>query len=132
MTGRRKCRELVAEFASFVEQFVCPVALHPVFQLFEMLGVFEIRDRHLMRAPGSLHRLAVHELWAGPAFRRAEHDHRPARPLDRLWRGARSLLDPVYFRQDRIKRAGQTLMHQCRDVAFHKMRLVAVAADQVG
>ena len=33
MAGRGECRELVAEFASFVEQFVRPVALHPVFEL---------------------------------------------------------------------------------------------------
>ena len=33
MTRRRECSELVAEFAEFVEQFVRPVALQPIFEL---------------------------------------------------------------------------------------------------
>ncbi len=33
MAGRRKCSEFVAEFASFVEQFPRPIALHPIFEL---------------------------------------------------------------------------------------------------
>ena len=132
MARRRKRRELVAEFASFVEQFVRPVALHPIFELLEMFGIFEIRDRNLMRAPSPLHRLAVHEFWSGPAFWRAEHDHGPTRPLHRVRRGTRRLLDLVYLRKDRIKRAGQTLMHHGGNVAFHEMRFIAVTADQVG
>ena len=31
-----------------------------------------------------------------------------------------------------IKRAGQTLMHHGRDVAFNEMRFITVTADQVG
>src|SRR5580704_16041337 len=106
MTRWCKCRKLVAEFASFVEQFVRPIALHPVFKLLEMFGIFEIRDRNLVCTPGPLHRLAIHELWPGPAFWRTEHDHGPTRPLHRLWRGTRRFLDLLYLCQDRIKRAG--------------------------
>ena len=44
----------------------------------------------------------------------------------------RRTLDLADLRYDRIKRAGQSLMHQGRDVAFHEMRFIAVTADQVG
>ena len=47
-------------------------------------------------------------------------------------RGTRRLLDLVNLRQDRIKRAGETLMHDGGNVAFDEMRFIAVAADQVG
>src|ERR1700722_10473414 len=101
-----KCRKLVAEFTSLVEQLMGPIALHPIFELLEMFGIFEIRDRNLVRTPGPFHRLAVDEFWPGPAFWRTEHDHRPTRSLRRVCRGTRRFLDPLYLRQDRIKRAG--------------------------
>ena len=97
-----------------------------------MLGILEVRDRNLMRTPSTLHRLAVHKLWPGPAFWRTEHNHRPTWPLRRVWRGTRRFLDLLYLRQDRIKCAGQSLMHHGRDIAFHKMRFIAVTADKVG
>ena len=97
-----------------------------------MFGVLEIRDRNLMGAPSPFHRLAVNELRPGPAFGRAEHDHGPTRPLHRIRRGTRGILDLVDLRKDHIECAGETLMHQGRDVAFDEMRFVAVAADQVG
>ena len=82
MARRRERGEFLAELAAFVEQFLRPVALHPVFELLQMFGVLEIGDRHLMRAPGALDRLAVDEFRAGPALGRAEDDHRPARALE--------------------------------------------------
>src|SRR5260221_14532674 len=108
VAGRRKRREFVTELAAFVEQFMRSIAFHPIFELLDMLGILEVRERHLMRAPSPLHRLAVHELWPGPAFWRAEDDHGPTRPLHRIRRGTRRILDPVNLRYDRIKRAGQT------------------------
>src|SRR5271170_17626 len=108
------------------------VAFHPIFELLEMFGIFEIRDRNLVRTPGPLHRLAVHELWPGPAFWCTEHDHRPTRSLRRVCRGTRCFLDLLYLCQDRIKRASQTLMHLGGDVAFREIWFIAVAADQVG
>src|ERR1700729_1214154 len=85
-----------------------------------------------MSAPSSLHRLAVHELRPGPAFRRAEYDHRPARPLDGARRGTRRMLNLVNFCYDLIKRTGEALMHHGRNIAFHEMRFITVTADQVG
>ncbi len=97
-----------------------------------MLGTLEVRDWHLMRAPSPLHWLAVDELWPGPAFWRAEHDHGPARPLHSVRRRTRRNLNLVNLRYDLIKRAGQMLMHHGRDVAFHEMRFITVTADQIG
>ena len=117
MTRRRKRRELLAELAAFVEQFVRPVALHPIFELLEMFGILEIRDRDLMRAPGPLHRLAVDEFWSGPALGRAEHDHGPARTLHafRLTARPRRTLNLANLRQNHIERTGETLMHDAPD-----------------
>src|ERR1700691_441554 len=132
MARRRERCEFFTEFAMFVEQLVRAVALHPVFELLEMFGVLEIAKRDLMRAPSPLDRLAIHELWPGPAFWRAEHNHWPTRSLYRIRRGTRFFLDLVNLRQDRVKRAGQTLMHHGGDVAFHKMWFIAEAANQIG
>jgi len=35
-------------------------------------------------------------------------------------------------RDDRVERAGQTLMHNGRDIAFHVVRFIAVAMQKVG
>src|ERR1700689_3789504 len=107
MTRRGERGEPLCELAAFVEQLVRPIALHPIFELLEMFGVLEIGERDLMCAPGPLNRLAVHELWSGPAFWRAEHDHGPTRSLHRVRRGTRRLLDLMNFRQNRVERAGQ-------------------------
>src|SRR5664280_2028067 len=98
VAGRRKFRELVAELAPFVEQFMWSIALHPVFKLLDVFGILEVRDRHLMRTPSPFHRLAVHKLWPGPAFWRAENDHGPTRYLHFVWRGTRRTLDLVNLR----------------------------------
>ena len=77
-----------------VEQLLRPVAAYPGFELAQMLGVFEVGDRHLVGAPGALYGLAVDDLGPGPALGRAEHDHRPAGALHRGVAGAGLRLDP--------------------------------------
>src|SRR5271154_3932706 len=96
-----------------------------------MSGVLQIHDWDLMSAPSSLHRLAVHELRPGPAFGRAEYDHRPARSLNCARRGTRRTLNFLNIGYGLIKRTGEALMHHGRDVAFHKMGFITVTADQV-
>ena len=128
MARRRKCRELVAEPAPFVEQLTRSVAFHPFFELLYMLGTLKIRDRNLVRAPSALDRLAVDKFRSSPPFGGAEHDHWPTRPLHRVRRGTRHLLNLLNLRQDRIKRTGQTLMHDRGNIALHKMRFISVTA----
>src|ERR1700722_5417793 len=84
MTGRRDRCELLAELAMLIEQFARPVALHPFFELSHMVGFREIRKRNLMRAPGSFDGYAVDKFRPGPAFGRAEDDHRPDRTLQAI------------------------------------------------
>ena len=99
-----------------------------------MFGLPEVGNRHLMGAPGSFHRQAVDEFRAGPAFERAEHDHRPAGTRDDTGRttGARNALNLADFRQDRIQRAGKGLVHHGGIGALHEMGLIAIAAQEVG
>src|SRR5208282_3986357 len=95
VTGWSEHGKFVAELAVFIEQFARPIALHPIFELLQVLWILEICDRNLMRAPRALDWLAVHEFRSGPAFRRAENKHGPARALQTLivGRGARRVLD---------------------------------------
>ena len=116
MAGRRERGEFLAEFAAFVEQFLRPVAPHPVFELLQMFGVLEVRDRHLMRAPGAFDRQAVDEFRPRPALGRAKHDHRPAGALQPFPDEDRAaLLDLANLRQDRIERAGESFDARPRD-----------------
>src|SRR6185437_16760057 len=132
MARRRERSELLAEFTAFVEQFVRPVALQPIFELLQMFGILEIGERDLMRAPGPLDRLAIDEFRSCPTLGRAEDDHGPARALYvlRLAARPRGALNLTNLRQNRIERAGERLMDDRRIVALDKMRGVAIAAQQ--
>src|SRR5262249_21788321 len=78
-------RQVGHEPAVLVEQFVRSVALQPLLEQGEVLRVAaEISQRHLVRPPGALGRLAVDRLRSGPTLGSAQHDHRPA------WPGARA------------------------------------------
>src|SRR5664279_5817133 len=95
MPGRRQCGKLLAEFALLVEQFPWPVAHQPVFQLLQMFGILEIRNRNLMRAPGAFNRFAIDEFRSGPALWSAENDHRPARAVKAFYCGRPMAIKPV-------------------------------------
>src|SRR5438094_3288178 len=82
MTHWRERGVLLQEFAVLIEELLRPVAFHPVLELLEVLGLAELRDRHLVRTPGALDRLAVHESGSRLAFGRDNHDHGPTRALD--------------------------------------------------
>src|SRR5215469_15228859 len=81
---RGELRELRYELAVLVEQFLRLVALHPFFQNAHVTRLLmHLAHRYLVRAPIVLSAFTVDLLRAGPAFRRTEHDHRPARPVVR-------------------------------------------------
>src|SRR6266702_6815733 len=98
-----------------------------------MLGLFEIRDRDLVRAPSTLDWLAIDGFRSGPALRRAEYNHRPPRSLQILGRapGAGGTLNVTNLAKYFIECAGKTLVHQRRIFALDEMRIVAVAAQQL-
>jgi hypothetical protein len=127
---RRERGVLVAKAALVIEQFAWAIALQPGFELLHVTGRAEFRDRHLVRAPRAFDRLAVDELRAGPAFRCAEHDHRPARACHVAAVAARSGLDRLDAREHGVERGGEALMHPVGIVALDEEGLVAVPAHQ--
>src|SRR5579863_4032832 len=110
-----------------------PIALHPLFELLEMLRVPEILNWDLMRAPGTLHRLAIDELRSCPALWGAKDYHGPARTLQilSLAKGPRGALNPAYSCQSHIERASERLMHDRRIAALNETRIIAVAVQQI-
>ena len=63
-----------------VEQFLRAIALQPVFQQLEVFGMVDIHGNgHLVGAEGAFDLLAIDPFRAGPALRRSENDHGPAR-----------------------------------------------------
>ena len=112
------------------EQLLRPVRPHPLHELPPVLVVApHVRDRHLVRPPGALNRLAVHELRPGPPLGCAQHERRPARPL-RVAVDSRPPLDVVDLGDDRVKRAGELLVHELRVVALHGIDVVTVTSEQ--
>src|SRR5664280_361462 len=95
-----------------------------------MFGIFEIRDRNLMRTPGAFNRLAIDELRARPALWRAEDDHWPARALQpfRVAAVAGGALDVTNPNENPVEGPGKALMHKRRIVSLDEMRIVPVAA----
>ena len=134
VAGRGKRGKFLAELAGRIEKLARTVAQHPGFELLQVRRIGQVVERHLVRAPGPLHRQAVDEFRPRPAFRRAENDHRPAWPLRRRRRAVRSgvVLYPADARQDAVEGLGQPLVNERRIVALNEVRLVAVAAQQLG
>ena len=96
-----------------------------------MFGIFEIRDRNLMRTPRSFDRQPIDKFRSGPALGRLKHNHRPARPRDLVGRtgGPRGTLYLADLHQDVIQRRGETLVHQRGIITLDEMGIVAVAAQ---
>src|SRR5262245_56106164 len=103
--------EFGAHGARRVEQLLGPVAEEPVFEQLQVGWIVPyVRERHLVRAPRSLSLVSVDFLRAGPALRRAQHDHRP------LWseRGVRGpclLLERADLSNGVFERRRHQLMH---------------------
>ena len=113
-----------------VEQLFGPVALHPLFEDANVLGLVHVAHRHLVAAPVVLALLAVDLRRAGPALRRAEDDHRPGRPLhDALGAGVGpDLLDLCHHR---VEHSSQLLLDRRRVVSLDEVRLVAHALEEL-
>ena len=87
-------------------------------------------ERHLVRAPGALDLDAVDLAGPGPALRRAQHDHRPARPRRsrRLARGAAWIARISSSAPSSAAANAWCIVG--RVVARHEARRVAVALEQ--
>ena len=132
--GGRERRIRFAEPPLFVEQLLWPVALQPGFELVQMCRILEFSDRDLMGTPSPFDRLAVDHFRSRPALGRAQHDHRPARARDsvRVTMGSGLTLDMKNFGQRSLERPGQQLVDDHRIVACDEMRIVTIAAQQIG
>src|ERR1041384_4679823 len=80
--GRELC-DLTEELSTIVKKFFRLVAPQPFFQQPQVLGIFSgLRQWNLVRTKRSIDWLAIDELRSGPAFRRAQHNHRPLRAFN--------------------------------------------------
>ena len=113
---RRERLELGPQAAFGGEQLLRAIAAHPLFQQTQVLGFFrELGERHLMRAPGALDRLAVDDVRTGPALRRLQHEHRPARPLANAPPAARRVWISRMRAIDAIERVRHRAVHRPGD-----------------
>src|SRR5215470_178859 len=83
LRGQR--RELGKEAPAGVEKLIRLVALHPLLEDFEVLGLGgEIGDGNLMRAKRTLDGKSVDRLGSGPALGAVLNDHGPLRALGEM------------------------------------------------
>ena len=89
----RNLRQLRAEGALLVEEFLGLVALHPLFQQAQVIGLLaNLAEWNLMRAPGIFDGLAVNKFRPGPSFGRTHDEHGPCGALD----GALCSREPLF------------------------------------
>src|SRR5262249_50448700 len=120
------------EFAALVEQLLSVIALHPVVENLEMCGIGTgIGYRDLMRTPGALHGLAIHEFRPCPALGASQDDHWPIRTGGGSLRACRAL-DGLNLVNGDIESTGHFLVHGLGLVAFNEVRFVAIARKQPG
>jgi hypothetical protein len=113
--------QLRLEPATGLEEFLGPIALHPVFEeLHVRRVVVHLAHGHLVGAPESLGLLAIDLTRAGPPLGCAQDDHGPPRPLPGAL-AAGDLLDALDLRHDRVEGAGHQSMHRLGIVPFHEV-----------
>jgi hypothetical protein len=128
--ARRKCAQPRHQPAVRVEQFLRPIAAHPVLEPLQVRRVVpHVGERHLVGSPRVLDPVTVDLFRPGPPLRRSQHDHRPARPGG-VVRVPRDVLSRAYFGNGRFDRSGQLLVHRRRVAALNEIRRVAVAGKQ--
>ncbi len=131
IAGRHERAELADRRARRVEELLGPVRPQPLLEHFAVSVVAaRVRERHLMGAERALDALAVDHRRAGPALRRAEHDHRPS-PARRGNVAARCPLADVVDPADaRVHGCGHRLVDRGGIVARDDVRLVPVPAEE--
>ena len=131
LTRWRQGPEFGHESALRVEQRLWLVAPQPVLEELQPGRIAaDVGEGHLVRAPRSLDLVAADLLRPAPAFRRPEHNHRPARPLSRAPLHARLPLDRADVGDHRVERRRHLRVHFGGIIALDEVRRVAVAAEQ--
>ena len=128
--GRQGC-QVRHQPSAGIEQLFGAIAVEPALQLGEMSRIGgKLGERHLVRSPRALRRQSIDFFGSRPAFGRAQHDHRPARPRRGL-AVPRGLLDRGDLVKHAIEGGGHQLVHLGGLVAFDKVGLVPVALEQL-
>ena len=123
-------RQLRHEPSGLVEELLRVVALHPFLQQPQVIRLGrQLRQGHLVGAPGALGLEPVHFLGTGPALGGAQDDHGPARTGGDAG-AARPLLDRADPGRDRVQGLGHEPVHLGGFRAFDEVRLVTVAHEQ--
>ena len=130
LAARGERSEVGAQGAGLVEELVGAVGAHPSLERGEVLWPLgEPGERDLVGADGPLDGHAVDLLWAGPALRRAQHDHRPARPRGvSLLAGA--TLQGADLADDLVERRRHPLVHPLGLGPANEAWCVAVALEE--
>src|SRR3954464_7079618 len=127
---RRYRGQLFSQFPVIVEQFIRSIALHPVFQDAQMLGITaHIVNGNLMGTPCSLHRLAVNFFRTGPAFWSTQDQQWPARTFYILLL-ARLLLDAMNLFDNAVERRRHQLVHLRRIATSDENWAIAISPEQ--
>jgi hypothetical protein len=123
--------QLRSQSALPIEQLLRPVALEPVFQQLQVLGVVRVHGNgHLMRAEGAFDWKTIDPLRAGPAFRGIEDDHRPAWPLQ-VALAACPVLNVLDLLQHPVERGRHRRMHPLGLVALDEIGRPATAEQKL-
>jgi hypothetical protein len=115
---RRKGGDFRNQPAGVIEQCFRLIAAHPLFKQAQVLRIFAgVVDGNLVRPPKAFDFLAVDFLRAGPSFRAAKNDERPARQLALLLAAAcalaRVLLDLPDALDHPVEHCRHALVHFC-------------------
>src|SRR5437899_1685100 len=115
--------------AALVKELLRPIALHPLFEDFDVFRVLvHLAHRDLVRSPEVFRPLAIDLLRTGPSLRGAQYDHGPTRTL----RGAvlpRLGPDVLDVRHDAFEGGSHELVHFLRLMSLNKVRCVAIAME---
>ena len=128
---RRQLGQLRNEPAILVEELLWPVALHPAFELLDVIGMIGVhQERHLVRSERAFNLQAVYHLRPGPALRRPQDDHRPALAggvvvAPSIGLDAPDLLDGV------VQGGGHEFMHRFRLIALDEVGRPAAAPQEL-
>src|SRR5919199_3816608 len=114
----------------FIEEFFWLVALHPVFEEFDVVWfACQFCEGNLVTTPKTLGFLAIYFLGPCPTLGRSQNNHRPLRTLSKAV-GAGIVLNGFNFLNDGVQGSCHQLMHGFGIGAFHEVGLVAIADEQ--
>src|ERR671933_2095951 len=114
----------------FIEEFFWLVALHPVFEEFDVVWfACQFCEGNLVTTPKTLGFLAIHFLGPRPTLGRSQNNYRPLGTLG-ITIDAGILLNGFDFLNGTVQGRRHQLVHGFWLRAFHKVRLVAITYEQ--